>query len=62
MKQTIDQIINRLRRPRRAPDGRFETIVDAVRRDVRHKERMDELLTMPISDAPMITQEGCAVV
>ncbi len=61
MKKTIDSIIRKLRRQRRGPDGRWETIVDAVRRDAITTERMDELLSMPISNAPEYTAEGCAV-
>ena len=62
MNRTIDRVIRRLRHPRRAPDGRFETAVDSTRRDMNRRETIRELIAMPYTHKPEFTAEGCAVV
>ena len=51
----------RAARLRRNLSGEFESATDSVRRQMAQRETIQELIVMPISHAPVVTVEGCAV-
>jgi hypothetical protein len=67
MKHMIDSFFKAHRQlmQRRAPDGRFETATDQVRRDIIQGNNIQELMKLQEpyeGNRELISMEGCAVI